>query len=234
MNSMMTRKIAALIASDRTLRKRCTVKNLIVTILGITTIVAAKAVIAQAGDHGPKLIHTESVGQETNGVGSFGPVGPNCDPSTGNLTGCSYATNTFKGSGDGTSGPFTLRGSFILQFGRNGAFITPSGQVDDAGNPVGYCAPVFSTSTATFRDGTLTSNGQGVACCASTHPSRDCPITDPFGPPNVGRSAFVITGGTGKYAGATGGSSGSSSQTTDSEPIFFHSEGVIQLPGDSE
>lgn len=54
--------------------------------------------------------------------------------------------------------------------------------------------PVFSTATATFADGTITSNGQAVACYASTNPSTDCPITDPFGPPNVTNSASLSPG----------------------------------------
>jgi hypothetical protein len=212
------------------------VRKLIVSVLAITMILAVKTVVVQAGDKGPKFMHTEAVGQYTNGVGSFGPAGPTCDASTGDFSGCTFATSTFTGSGtDITSGKrFTFTGSFTLLFGPNGAFITPSGQVDTAGKPLGACAPTFSTSTATYSDGTLTTNTQGVACCASANPSTDCPMTDPFGPPNAGTSAGVITGGTGIFAGAIGGDSGSFSQNKESDPITFHDEGVIQLSGGSD
>jgi len=78
----------------------CVVKKLVVSVLGIGMIVGARAAIVQAGDHGSNFIHTETVGQSTTGAPAFGPVGANCDVSTGG-TACAYLNLDFTGSGTG-------------------------------------------------------------------------------------------------------------------------------------
>jgi hypothetical protein len=211
--------------SNETLREGVSVKKLIVSVLAITIILAAKAVVVQSGDNGPKLIHTEAVAQLTSGAATFGPVGPNCDANTGGSA-CAYLNSSNTGPGKSVPfGPYTNEATYTVFFGLNFANITASGPHDNAGNPIGFCAPISGTDTDTFSNGTLTTNFQGKVCCAST----DC--SNPlFGPPFVDLSSAVITGGTGRFAGATGGSSFSTSASTEGAPGLFHSEGVIQLP----
>jgi len=91
MNSMMAKGFGALIASNHKATEGRTMIKLIVSVLGIAMIVAAKAVIVEAGDNSPKLIHTESVGQITTGAPTFGRVGPNCNASTGGSA-CAYVS----------------------------------------------------------------------------------------------------------------------------------------------
>jgi hypothetical protein len=200
----------------------------------IATVMAVKAGAAQAESSRPKLIHFETVGQNTITSASFGPVGPNCDANTGGSA-CAYVNGTFTSSNKTVPfGPSTVTGTFSLLFGVGGTFLTPSGQHDAAGNPIGSCTPASGTSTATYAGGTITFNNQGYDCCASNNPSEDCPVFDPFGPPTINRIESVITGGTGIFAGASGGCTTGGYQATDSAPgPLIHCEGVLLLPDGS-
>jgi hypothetical protein len=94
---------------------------------------------------------------------------------------------------------------------------------DTNGNPIGVCTPEFGTETDTFADGsTLSSNFQGLGCCAGS----TCGGTT--GPPSVNHDSSVITGGTDRFDGATGGWSWSDSGT--GGPLLIHAEGVMHLP----
>jgi hypothetical protein len=227
--------IARLIASNRRPKGAWAVKKLLASILGIAMIVGAKVVIVQAGDHGPKLILDQEVTQVTLSNAVFGPPGPNCKPSIGLLSGCIYTISDFTGTGNSVAfGPFTIKSKTTLLFGANGAFVTPSGGHDRTGNPIGFCAPAFGSGTNTYEGGTISSNSQAVSCCASNN-LKDCPtLTDPFGPPTISRISSVITGGTGKYAGISGGAMGNSSSATSSAPILSVFQGVVQLPSGSD
>jgi hypothetical protein len=192
-------------------------------------IVSAKAATVQAGDKGPKLIHTELVGQVTAGASTFGPAGPNCDSSAGGSA-CAFVSEDFTGSANTIPfGRSTSKGTITVLFGVNGTFATPSGPHDSAGSPTGFCAPTFGNDTETYANGALSFNAQGTICCASDSCGQAF-----LGPPNVGHFSDIITGGTGKFAGAAGGSSGSSAATNPSGPVLSHTEGVLQLPGGSD
>jgi hypothetical protein len=195
--------------------------------LGLVSISALLGPMASARADGPKLIHTQSVQLDTPAdAGTCGPVGPNCSATTCG-TGCVFFTESFTTRSKTVPfGPSTGTGTFTLLFGVNGAFVTPSGGHDASGNPTGICAPQFATETSTFSDGsTITQNYQATRCCAS----NDCiSAGNPFGPPTVVHFSDVITGGTGRFAGATGVASGSAAPAASG--AVEQSEGVLQLP----
>jgi hypothetical protein len=176
--------------------------------------------IAWAGEKSPQLIHTESVAQVTPaGSDIFGPVGPDCDATAGG-PGCTFDSGDFTTTSETVPlGRSTGKGHFTILFGPNGEFVTPSGAHDDSGNPIGFCAPEFSTETDTYGDGSsITQSFQGTIC----------------GPPNTTHFTSIITGGTGGLASATGGSSGSVDEPGSGLPNLDHFEGVLQLPSGSD
>jgi len=185
-------------------------------------LVLATSTLAMA--KGPKLIHTESVSQGTITGVSFGPVGPGCDAAGGGPA-CLFLDATAVVAGEHTPfGKFT--GAAVVTLNLNPANFVQSGAHDASGNSTGVCTPEFGTETDTFADGsTLSSNFQGLGCCAGP----DCGGTT--GPPSVNHDSSVITAGTGRFAGATGGWSWSDSGT--GGPLLIHAEGVLQLPHES-
>jgi hypothetical protein len=174
------------------------------------------------------LIHTESVGQVMpEGASTFGPVGPDCSATSGGK-GCAFTSGSFTStSKTDPFGPSTGTGTSTFFFGVNGANVTLSGAHDASGHPTGFCAPRFTTITDTYNDGsTLSQNVQATQCCAG---DNCLSAGAPFGPPIVENSAGIITGGTGRFAGATGATSGSVSFLPGADGVE-HSEGVLQLP----
>jgi hypothetical protein len=171
----------------------------------------------------PKLVLTASVSQATFTSFSYGPTGPECDASaagpaclfvdvTANVVGQHYLFGQFTG---------TLAATLNL----NPAHFIPS-VLDANGNPTGVCTPEFGTETDTFVDGsTLSSNFQGLGCCAG---SMEFKCAGPTGPPSVNHDSSVITVGTGRFKGAAGGWSWSDSGT--GGPLLIHAEGVMRLP----
>jgi hypothetical protein len=172
----------------------------------------------------PELVHTASVSQATFNPGfTFGPAGPGCDASAAGPA-CLFVDVTAKVVGQHyLFGTFT--GTLAATLNLNPAHFIPS-VLDDNGNPTGVCTPEFGTETDTFFDGsTLSSNFQGLGCCAG---SKEFPCAGPTGPPSVNHDSSVITGGTGRFKGAAGGWSWSDSGTEG--PLLIHAEGVMQLP----
>jgi hypothetical protein len=120
-------------------------------------------------------------------------------------------------------GKFT--GTVAATLNLNPAHFIPS-VFDTTGNPTGVCTPEFGTETDIFADGsTLSSNFQGLGCCAG---STDLKCAGPTGPPSVNHDSSVITGGTDRFNGAAGGWSWSDSGT--GGPLLIHAEGVMHLP----
>jgi hypothetical protein len=169
---------------------------------------------------GPNLMHTESVSQATFTGISFGPTGPHCDASAGGSA-CLFLDLTANVVGQHAQlGNFT--GTIAATLNLNPAHFIPS-VFDTSGKPTGVCTPEFGSETDTFADGsTLSSNFQGLGCCAGP----DCGGTT--GPPSVNHDSSVITVGTGRLEGAAGGWSWSDSGK--GGPLLIHAEGVIQLP----
>jgi hypothetical protein len=180
----------------------------------------SQAVAHGSDQNSPQLTHTESVYQATFTGISFGPVGPGCDASAGGPA-CLFLDATANVVGQHHPfGKFT--GSVTATLNLNPTHFIPSGAHDASGNPTGVCTPEFGTETDTFADGSiLSSNFQGLGCCAGP----DCGGTT--GPPSVNHDSSVITNGTGRFAGATGGWSWSDSGT--GGPLLIHAEGVLQL-----
>jgi hypothetical protein len=170
---------------------------------------------------GLKLIHTESVSQATFTGISFGPVGPGCDSSAGGSA-CLFLDVTANVVGQ--HNPFgKYTGTLGATLNLSPAHFIPSGAHDANGNPTGVCTPEFGTETDTFADGSeLSSSFQGLGCCAAA----DCGGTT--GPPSVNHDSSLITAGTGRFAGVSGGWSWSDSGT--GGPLLIHAEGVMQLP----
>jgi len=169
---------------------------------------------------GPNLIHTEAVGQITITPPTFG--GPTvCDPTTGD--GPFYTLNGTASGRNNPLGPFTASLSAMVLL----CAATPNGAHDASGKPTEFCYPELGTETDTFADGsTLTSAFQGLSCCAD----ETC---NPAGLPSVNHDSSVITQGTGRLAGASGGTSWSDNFATLSGPLLMHAEGVLQLPDSS-
>jgi hypothetical protein len=173
----------------------------------------------------PKLIHTESVGQitiPTSGV-VFGPSG--CDPTTPGS--CLFVNLNGTVAGENSVlGPFksTISATLLL------AASTPSGANNDgAASVTSSCRPELGSQIDTFADGsTLSSNFQGLSCCTA----MSCPFE--IGAPSVNHDSSVITEGTGRLTGTSGGWSWSDNQGSLTGPLLMHAEGVLQLPGSSD
>jgi hypothetical protein len=197
--------------------------------IALFTVVLADAV--RAGEPDPHLIYTETIGQFTITNLAFGPVGPHCSASKGGAA-CAFTTVDFTITANTVPlGPSTSKGTFTTLYGVNGAFLFPSGAHDASGNPTGFCAPGSGTSTDTYPDGsTISSNLQGLNCCASD----SCTTGIHLGPPSIISFSTVITGGTGRFAGAAGGVSGNDSHNSASGPMLAHSEGVLELLGNPD
>jgi len=173
---------------------------------------------------GPVLIHTEAVGQITiTAPLTFG--GPPGCVSTSGMGGCTFYTLEAATSGRNTPlGPFTAALTATVLFN----VTTPNGDPDQGAHEV--CSPEIGTETDTFADGsTLISDFQGLSCCAAKSESS-CANA---GLPSVNHDSSVIIGGTGRLAGASGGTSWSDNFATLSGPLLMHAEGVLQLPGSS-
>jgi hypothetical protein len=173
---------------------------------------------------GPKLIHTESVGQIAISYFAFG--GPSgCNASTG--TDCTFYD--LKGTITGSSVPFGPYSGAITATVLSSSK-TPAGGHDTNGNPTAFCSPEAGTEVDTFSDGsTLSSDFQGLSCCAATGTATDlCPA----GTPSVNHDSSVIIGGTGKFKGASGGTAWSDNNNG-SAPLTLHAEGVLLIPGSS-
>jgi hypothetical protein len=195
-------------------------KLLVVAAFGVALLMSQGRAFADGGGpHGPKLIHTEAVGQVAiTGFAFGGPAG--CNTSTG--AGCSFYNLTGTVAGQSVPfGPYNAAVTATVLFGSP----APSGAHDGDGNPIGFCSPEVGTEVDTFSDGsTLTSDFQGTSCCAAT--------TCPPGAPLVNHDSSVVTGGTGKLTGASGGTSWSDN-SSGSGPLTLHAEGVLSLPGGS-
>jgi hypothetical protein len=166
-------------------------------------------------NQGPKLIHTESVGQIA--ITSFAFGGPaGCDPATG--AGC-----TFYDLGGTVTGESTPFGRYTSQVNATVLLVTtPNGGHDANGNPTEFCMPELGTQVDTFADGsTITTDFQGLSCCATANCAG--------GPTRVNHDSSVITGGTGRFSGAQGGWSWSDTLGL-TGTLLLHAEGVLQLP----
>ena len=145
---------------------------------------------------GEDLIPGQEVVSGTISFGGFGPVGPNCNATTGG-TGCTFAISNVTGSGKAVpGGRFTHTSTATILLGPGpGSFLYPNGAVDSTGSPAGFCAELFGTSHTVFANGTIDGNAQGYTCCSSS----SCPNV--LGPPSTTFITTVCTSGTGKYAG---------------------------------
>ena len=173
-----------------------------------------------------KLYQTQSIATVTFNSTTFGPVGPNCSATDGGPD-CAFFTSTFTTTTQNNPfGPSTGTGTATALFGVDGQFVTPSGAHDTNGNPTGGCFPTVSTETDTYNDGsTLNLQFHGTNCCADLTCSNGA-----FGPPNVVTSAYVITAGTKRFAGATGTGSGSITSTSSGAGALDQFQGILQLP----
>jgi hypothetical protein len=192
-------------------------KLLTITCAGFALLMSMRPALAD----GPKLIHTEAVGQITiTGFAFGGPA--DCNLATG--AGCTFYNLDATASGHNTPlGPFTASLSATVLF----SAATPSG-ADPSGTPTGFCSPELGTEKDTFADGSiLKSDFQGLSCCLAA----TCPMFG--GPPSVNHDSSVITLGTGRLAGASGGTSWSDNEAISAGPLLMHAEGVLQLPGGS-
>jgi len=174
---------------------------------------------AHAQAKGPKLIHTESVGEITITSFAFGGP-PGCDPLTG--AGCTFYDLGASVKGQHTPfGPYTETATATVLL-----LSTPNGGHDANGNPTEYCMQELGTAIDTYSDGsTISSDFQGTSCCATASCNG--------GPPRVNHDSSVITGGTKRFSGAEGGWSWSDSLSP-SGALLIHAEGVLQLPVGSE
>jgi len=171
--------------------------------------------------NGPNLIHTEAVGQIT--ITSFNYYPKDCTPppAADCPSCCTYYTLTGTTSGRNIPlGPFTASLSATVLL--NAA--SPNGTPDSS--PAESCYPELGFETDTFADGsTLVSDFQGLSCCADGVCTGGLPV--------VNHDSSVITKGTGRLAGASGGTSWSDNFATPSGPLLMHAEGVLQLPDSS-
>jgi hypothetical protein len=193
---------------------------IVIAVAGVALLVSHGRALANSGDPGdPKLIHTEAVGQIAITYFAFGGP-PGCNASTG--AGCTFYD--LKGTVTGSSvpfGPYSAAVTASVLFSST----TPAGGHDANGNPTAFCSPEVGTEVDTFSDGsTLSSDFQGLSCCAAD--------TCPASTPSVNHDSSVITSGTGKFAGASGGTAWSDNNSG-SAPLTLHAEGVLLLPGSS-
>jgi hypothetical protein len=194
-----------------------TTRGMLRAILGIGFLLLVGQAPADA--KGPKLIHTESVGEITITSFAFGGP-PGCDPVTG--AGCTFYDLGASVKGQHTPfGPYTETATATVLLAAS-----PNGGHDANGSPTEYCMQELGTAIDTYSDGsTISSDFQGTSCCATASCSG--------GPPRVNHDSSVITGGTKKFSGAEGGWSWSDSLGP-SGALLLHAEGVLQLPSGSE
>jgi len=193
-------------------------KLLTITCAGFALLLSLRPALAD----GPNLIHTEAVGQITITGLTWGPVVvPGCDFLMGGPD-CTFYTLTATAAGHNAPlGPFTASLTATVLFSAatpNGA---PNGTLTEES-----CSPELGFETDTFADGsTLKSDFQGLSCCAAEMCAG--------GLPSVNHDSSVITKGTGRLAGASGGTSWSDNFATLSGPLLMHAEGVLQVPASS-
>jgi hypothetical protein len=156
------------------------------------------------------LLHVAEIAQITHAAPlTFGPVStvaPVCSATTAG-PGCKFFSFSDGGTGEivegeDSGGQFTWAdsGTALYRIGAN--FTSPNGAHDASGNPTGFCAPFVASSHLVFEDrSTIDQGQQGILCCASS----SCPAK--LGPISINRTSMVITGGTGRFAGLTGGGS---------------------------
>jgi|HubBroStandDraft_1064217.scaffolds.fasta_scaffold97501_2 hypothetical protein len=198
---------------------RFTKQQVVIVVISFFSIVGQRVPLASGGQtNGPKLIHTEAVGQITITSLLFGGS-TTCDSATG-AGGCEFYNLAGESSGwNSALGPFTATLNATVLIGAD----SPNGAHDSDGTPTEFCFPELGTETDTFKDGsTLTSNFQGLSCCAATVCTA--------GLPSVNHDSSVITGATGHLSGAAGGFSWSDNFATPSGPLLLHAEGVLELP----
>jgi len=169
---------------------------------------------------GEDLIPGQEVVSGTISFGGFGPVGPNCNATTGGSA-CTFAISNVTGSGFFMpGGRFTHTGTSTILLGPGpGSFLFANGAVDSTGSPAGFCAEVFGTSHTVFANGTIDVNAQGYTCCSSS----SCP--NGLGPPTTTFVTTACTSGTGKYAGIQC-SGKESSSSSDGVHFVARGEGV--------
>ena len=201
-------------------------KLFVSAIASVALLVSGRTFARGDGLPGPKLIHTESVGQIAISSFAFGGP-PGCNASTG--AGCTFYD--LKGTVTGSSvpfGPYSGAVTAKVLFSSR----TPAGGTDANGNPSAFCSPEVGTEVDTFSDGsTLSSDFQGLSCCAANSFPNSSPSC-PAGTPSVNHDSSVVTKGTGKFAGASGGTAWSDNNSG-SAPLTLHAEGVLLLPGSS-
>jgi hypothetical protein len=197
---------------------RFTKQQVVIVAISFFSIGSYRMPFASAGQTtAPNLIHTEAVGQITITSLVFGgPAG--CDTVTG--AGCEFYNLGAESSGwNSALGPFTATLNATVLIGA----ASPNGAHDSDGTPTEFCFPELGTEKDKFEDGsTLTSNFQGLSCCAATVCTA--------GLPSVNHDSSVITGGTGHLSGAAGGFSWSDNFANPSGPLLLHAEGVLELP----
>jgi hypothetical protein len=147
------------------------------------------------GSPSVNLIPTQEVVSGTTTFGAFGPVGPDCDATSGG-PGCTFATAITTGSGVAVpGGPFTHTTNATVYYGPSFSSVFPNGAVDPAtGSPVGFCAEISGTVHTVLANGTIDANAQGYTCC-----SNSC--SNGLGPPTTTFVTTACTSGTGQYAG---------------------------------
>ena len=133
------------------------------------------------------------------------------------------ADGTAAVSPDGNSSAGTMKGNEI-----GTATITDTGYagsgLGSTGNPPDFCSLGGGVVTITTKDGsTLNLARQGTLCTISGDG-----ITDGV----IGNEVYLITGGTGRFAGATGG--GNYTFSINNGVVRFHIDGNIQAPGDRD
>lgn len=165
----------------------------------------AAASLSAAPGFAQQSVHVETtVTDIVSSNFTYGPAGPNCDPSAGG-TACKYLNFSFTGNcatnvetRQARRQLCTISGTPTILL----SYSTPSGAHDGNGNPTGVCLPFFESLATDYEDGsTLHANGQGVVCCAAASCSGG------FGPPFVTRESTIITSGTGRLEGVKGSGS---------------------------
>jgi len=133
------------------------------------------------------------------------------------------ADGTAAVSPDGASSTGTIKGNEI-----GTATVTDNGYsgsgLGSTGNPPDFCFLGGGVAIITTQNGnTLSLARQGTLCTFSGDG-----ITDGV----TGNQVYLITGGTGRFAGATGG--GNYTFSINNGVVRFHIDGNIQAPGDRD
>jgi len=195
-------------------------KLFVSAIASVALLVSGRTFAYGDGLPGPKLIHTEAVGQIAISSFAFGGP-PGCNASTG--AGCTFYH--LEGTVTGINVPL---GAYSGAVTANVLFssTTPAGGTAN-GLPSTSCSPEVGTEVDKFSDGsTLSSDFQGLSCCA------DAGSCSAAGTPSVNHDSSVVISGTGKFAGASGGTAWSDNNSG-SAPLTLHAEGVLLIPGSS-